>query len=389
MSFVKMPQDDYIAMCNKLRSILNETDKYTSKDFIEKMDELILPNLDEMDFGNNSSLPEKGNSNPQYYEDIAKAINEIKQEAAVVLEELNVTESKKYTAPSGVAYSSVNVAVPQTTVEPLTVTENGIYTASAGTAWNEVEVDVPTSSDPSSTSLDETIYNNGGYSYSPTDKNVDYFDSVNITVEVPDGYEAGRSEGYNEGYDSVLNSGNIGKVVVLGGDGDAALTAQTSGTFIENGTYDTTTISSVTVNVPSSSGYEKQTFNQGGLSESDLLAALGNGMFASLWGELAQMSAVAYLRLTSQALGLDNETPLMPFGIATGPFLIGSGLIVDTSTTPLGTMGGYLKIGLDENGAPEFKAAYLMQNGTLTDISPYLGQCTFAIRVNIFSSSGD
>lgn len=42
MSFVKMPQDDYVAMCNKLRSMLNETDKYTSKDFIEKMDELIV-----------------------------------------------------------------------------------------------------------------------------------------------------------------------------------------------------------------------------------------------------------------------------------------------------------------------------------------------------------
>lgn len=113
MSFVKMPQDDYVAMCNKLRSMLNETDKYTSKDFIEKMDELILPNLDEMDFGSNSSLPEKGNSNPQYYEDIAKAINEIKQADAVVLEELNVTESKKYTAPSGIAYSSVNVDIEE------------------------------------------------------------------------------------------------------------------------------------------------------------------------------------------------------------------------------------------------------------------------------------
>ena len=113
MSFVKMPQDDYVAMCNKLRSMLNETDKYTSKDFIEKMDELILPNLDEMDFGSNSSLPEKGNTNPEYYEDIAKAINEIKQADAVVLEELNVTESKKYTAPSGIAYSSVNVDIEE------------------------------------------------------------------------------------------------------------------------------------------------------------------------------------------------------------------------------------------------------------------------------------
>ena len=113
MSFVKMPQDDYVAMCNKLRSMLNETDKYTSKDFIEKMDELILPNLDDMYFGSNSSLPEKGNSNPQYYEDIAKAINEIKQADAVVLEELNVTKNRKYTAPSGIAYSSVNVDIEE------------------------------------------------------------------------------------------------------------------------------------------------------------------------------------------------------------------------------------------------------------------------------------
>lgn len=50
MSFVKMPQDDYVAMCDKLRSMLNETDKYTSKDFIEKMDELILPNLERNGF---------------------------------------------------------------------------------------------------------------------------------------------------------------------------------------------------------------------------------------------------------------------------------------------------------------------------------------------------
>jgi hypothetical protein len=59
---------------------------------------------------------------------------------------LTVTENKKYTAPSGTAYSpvTVNVPAPAPTLVPKTVTENGTYAAEDDNAdgYSIVTVDV-------------------------------------------------------------------------------------------------------------------------------------------------------------------------------------------------------------------------------------------------------
>lgn len=57
--------------------------------------------------------------------------------------ELKVTENGKYIAPSGKAYSEVDVKVPIPIVEELNVSENGIYTAPSGKSYSPVNVDVP------------------------------------------------------------------------------------------------------------------------------------------------------------------------------------------------------------------------------------------------------
>lgn len=61
------------------------------------------------------------------------------------VEELNVTENGEYYDGDNVAYSPVNVNVPQTTVTSLSATENKTYTAPAGTAYSPVTVNVATS----------------------------------------------------------------------------------------------------------------------------------------------------------------------------------------------------------------------------------------------------
>lgn len=67
----------------------------------------------------------------------------------VDVEELNVTENGEYYDGDNVAYSPVNVNVPQTTVTALTATENKVYTAPTGTAYSPVTVNV---TDPNTTS---------------------------------------------------------------------------------------------------------------------------------------------------------------------------------------------------------------------------------------------
>ena len=62
---------------------------------------------------------------------------------SVAVEPLAVTENGEYTAPSGKAYSPVNVSVPTVTVESLSATENGTYTAPTGKAYSPVTVSVP------------------------------------------------------------------------------------------------------------------------------------------------------------------------------------------------------------------------------------------------------
>lgn len=56
---------------------------------------------------------------------------------------LSVTENGTYTAPSGTAYSPVNVNVPQTEIEAKNITSNGTYTAESGKAFSPVTVAVP------------------------------------------------------------------------------------------------------------------------------------------------------------------------------------------------------------------------------------------------------
>ena len=62
--------------------------------------------------------------------------------SSVTVESLSVTENGEY-SEQGIAYSPVTVNVPQTTVEPLNATANGTYTAPSGKAYSPVEVAVP------------------------------------------------------------------------------------------------------------------------------------------------------------------------------------------------------------------------------------------------------
>ncbi len=110
------------------------------------------------------------------------------------------------------------------TVEPITITENETYTAPAGTAYSPVEVDV-----------------------------TDRYDEGRR-----EGYDDGYGIGYNDGYGAgefnerseLLNESTAGSVVIYDEDlNEYALTSQTSETYTENGTYDTTLNNSVTVEV--------------------------------------------------------------------------------------------------------------------------------------------
>jgi hypothetical protein len=58
------------------------------------------------------------------------------------VEGLSVTENGRY-HEDGVVYDPVIVNVPETPLSKLTVTQNGTYTAPSGTAYSEVDVDVP------------------------------------------------------------------------------------------------------------------------------------------------------------------------------------------------------------------------------------------------------
>lgn len=106
------------------------------------------------------------------------------------------------------------------TVESLSVTANGTYTAPTGKAYSPVDVSVS----GSATLIEKNISANGTYNAS-----------------------SDSADGYSKVVVSVANSysaGDEGKVVKNG-----ALASQGSATYTSNNTYDTTDISSVTVNV--------------------------------------------------------------------------------------------------------------------------------------------
>lgn len=69
---------------------------------------------------------------------------DVNVEAGLTAEALSVVANGTYTAPSGKAYTPVNVNVPVgATTQSLTVTENGTYTAPSGSAYTPVVVNVP------------------------------------------------------------------------------------------------------------------------------------------------------------------------------------------------------------------------------------------------------
>lgn len=72
---------------------------------------------------------------------------DVNVEAGLTAEALSVVANGTYTAPSGKAYTPVNVNVPVgATTQSLTVTENGTYTAPSGKAYTPVVVNVPAAS---------------------------------------------------------------------------------------------------------------------------------------------------------------------------------------------------------------------------------------------------
>lgn len=89
------------------------------------------------------------------------------------VEELNVTENGEYYDGDNVAYSPVNVNVPQTTVTSLSATENKTYTAPTGTAYSPVTVNVPQTTVTSLTATENKTYTApAGTAYSPVIVNV-------------------------------------------------------------------------------------------------------------------------------------------------------------------------------------------------------------------------
>ena len=94
----------------------------------------------------------------------------------ISVQSLSVTENGRYTAPSGKAYTPVNVNVPQISVESLSVTENGTYTAPGGKAYSPVNVNVP-ERQPVTEPL--SVTQNGTYT---PGTGVDGFSSVSVNV---------------------------------------------------------------------------------------------------------------------------------------------------------------------------------------------------------------
>lgn len=112
---------------------------------------------------------------------------------------------------------SIDTSGSDITVQPLSVSQNGTYTALTGTAYSPVSVNVPASAVDTGT---KAITANGN--------GQDVVGYASVNVNVPNSYSLADN----------------GKVVSNG-----ALVAQTASTYTSNATYDTTLISSVTVNV--------------------------------------------------------------------------------------------------------------------------------------------
>lgn len=160
---------------------------------------------------------------------------------SITLVTLNVNQNGTTNAPSGKAYNKVVASVPNSyaagdegkvvssgalvSQTNETVTENGTVDT---TTIKQVTVNVPTGGAEPTGTKNITISQNG-----TTSVIVAGYESADIAVNVPNSY----------------TSSDEGKVVSNG-----SLVAQTSQNITENGTVDTTTINSVTVNVPTGGG---------------------------------------------------------------------------------------------------------------------------------------
>lgn len=160
----------------------------------------------------------------------------------------NGTYSAASDGLSGYDQVTVNVPSEAAVLGTKTITANGTYAAASDDldGYSSVTVNVPTGGEPTGTKQ-ISISANG-----TTTENVAAYADAEITVSVPNSYTAADE----------------GKVVSSG-----ALVAQTSDTVTQNGTVDTTLISSLTVNVSVGSGYTRyatgtytppQTFNTTG-----------------------------------------------------------------------------------------------------------------------------
>lgn len=195
------------------------------------------------------------------------------------------------------------------TVEPLTVTENGTYTAPEGEAFSPVTVLVQNS-------------------FSADDEG-------KVVVNRPDV-----------------------------GDNYYVLDAQTEhATVTSNGTYDTTTNNSVTVNVPQGyTGFETVT--------GTIDYPWGNNSFADVLSRLAAFTgaigASAWMLYDAAALGMGSGV-LTLFPDEGDASIFGSGAIVDASSSMA------VNIRWDATG---LVSAYIEQNGTITDLYQYAALVT-------------
>lgn len=189
-------------------------------------------------------LPKTGGGTATFYDADFKTVSQTLTNITSSVDETRVENGNSFycelTPTSGYVISSITVTMGGVDITDQvfkagtgakTITANGTYAASADGLSGYTAVSVNVSGGSASLGT-KSITTNG--TYNASSDNLDGYSQV--TVNVPNTYSASDE----------------GKVVSSG-----ALVSQTSTTYVTNGTYDTTTINSVTVNVSAGVGYTR------------------------------------------------------------------------------------------------------------------------------------
>lgn len=195
-------------------------------------------------------------------------------------------------------------------------------------------------------------------------------DSVAVELDQPDGgyddgYRAGYADGSIDEKNAILNNTTLKKVVGFDKDGYYLVT-QDSKSITNNGTYNTAYNDEVTVNVEK--GYDGYQSISGTLN--NILGSSGI-TFERLIGKIraVQLSIIAMPRIEYDATAISAGTGFGSiYAYNTQLYAVGANVESNTSSAFMMTW--------DRNG---LVSAYIEQNGTVTDISPYAQAITTTI----------